>query len=111
MIVPREDCGQDDTSCRRFLLAMGDNRANPVRSLDDVVVTRRSGGQIIRAGEDYDDFGINVVEFSVLQSPENVLSCIASPTKIRGVPAEEVRLPVLHEGCVLGIGASPTARN
>ena len=58
-------------------------------------VGRNSVPHIIRSGQKYDHFRIDVVQLAVFEPPEYVLNAIGAPAEIRRIPAEEVRFPVL----------------
>src|SRR3546814_14525773 len=52
---------------------------------------------VVGAGEEHDHLGVHAVEFTVLQTPENVLRAVGAPAEIAGVPAVEVRFPIREQ--------------
>src|SRR6185437_3336574 len=59
----------------------------------------------------HDHLGIDAIELTLGQTPENVLSRVATPAEITGIPAEKVLFPVGEQSLVAGIGSAPTARD
>src|SRR5712692_6882621 len=49
---------------------------------------------------------MHAVQLAVVQPPEDVLNQVSAPSEVRGVPAEEVLLPVRKQFRVIG-GAPP----
>src|SRR5205085_5172850 len=46
------------------------------------------------ASKQNDDFGIDSIQLAVLQTPQDVLRPIGTPSEISRVPAEEILLPI-----------------
>ena len=67
----------------------------------------RQIADVVCAGEQNHDFGIDSVQLAVLQAPEDILGSITAPAKVSRVPAEEILFPV---GEQIGIidGAPPS---
>src|SRR5207247_590916 len=57
--------------------------------------------------EDY-YFWVDAIQLAIVQPPENVLSCIAAPAKIGGIPTKEVLSPVRQKRCVLVVACTPS---
>src|SRR5690348_2658085 len=75
-----------------------------------IIASRRQGvANVVGSGEQDDNFGIHSIEFAVVQAPKNVFGLIRTPTKIGGVPAEEVLFPVSKQLRI--ISRSPAARD
>lgn len=71
---------------------------NGVDALDDVgevvCVGGTLEGEVIGTGLQDDEFGLDALEFSVSQSPKDVMGGIATPSEVGGVPTVEVAVPV-----------------
>ena len=76
-----------------------DRLNTPSGNSDLVAVALRRYGiaDVVGPGKQDDDLGIDPVEFSIVQSPEDVLSAIGAPTEVCRVPAEKVLFPVGQE--------------
>lgn len=70
-----------------------------VNALDDVgevvCVGGTLEGEVIGAGLQDDEFGLDALEFTVSQSPKDVMGGIATPSEVGGVPTVEVAVPIL----------------
>src|SRR6185295_8494394 len=54
----------------------------------------RAVTDIIRAGQQYNHFWVDAVEFTIFEAPQDVLNGVGAPAEIRRVPTEEVLFPV-----------------
>ena len=56
------------------------------------------------------DFRVNAFEFSVIQTPENVLCSVAAPAEVSSIPSAEVLFPVREQIWITG-GSRPASRD
>ena len=49
---------------------------------------------VVRAGEQNDDLGVDSVQLAILQTPEDVLRSIPAPSEISRIPAKEILFPI-----------------
>ena len=112
VVVSWEDPGHYD--CRRGRLGL-DQSDDRLKASRDIVCPRsgisvnRCITDVICAGKQNDDLGIDSVEFAVFQSPENILCVISDPPEISRVPTKEILFPVGQQFRI--IGGTPAARN
>ena len=76
----------------------------------DLRLVRRLAAEVVRAGEDHDDLGVDAVEFAVGETPEDVLNAVGTPAEVGGVPAEEILFPIGEELRVVGRSVSLSNR-
>ncbi|HEX9365523.1 MAG TPA: hypothetical protein VF921_02790 [Vicinamibacterales bacterium] len=101
VVIAGKDAGQDNRRRRRFppngvndpRKAAGDRR--------NLRVAARPRPDVVRAGQDHDDLRVDAVQLSVLEPPEHVLNLVRAPAEVRGIPAEEIRLPVREVGRIV----------
>jgi hypothetical protein len=111
IVVARKYGSHDDHGVGRLRPHEGDDGLQALRDILDrgIDIRRHAAPDIISAGEQNDHFGVEAVEFTVLQAPEDVLDPICTPAEIGSVPAEEVGLPVLEQLRI--IRGTPSARD
>ena len=110
IVVAGSDAHQDDRSVGSLSIADIQDRFD---SRCDVCHPWVPGGlgrgiaNIVGARKHNDDFRIDVIQFPIIQPPKYVLDLIATPAKVRGIPAEEILAPVRQKIFVLFIAGAP----
>ena len=72
---------------------------------------RRFVADVVRTGEHDDDLRIDIIQLSLVETPENVLRGVATPAEVGSVPAKEILPPVHQKLAVLFVAGSPTPRD
>ena len=93
-VVARENRGENNRRVRRFLPAKIDERLDAFGNVGNFIVVARVATNVVRAGKYDDDLGVDVVEFAIFQSPEDVLDRIPAPAKVGGIPTKKVLFPI-----------------
>ena len=73
----------------------------------DFPVSAGLRADVVGSGQDHDDLGVDAVELTVLEAPEDVLGLVGAPSEVAGIPAPEVLPPVRQEFGI--VGRAPSA--
>ncbi len=99
VVVARENSHQNDRCSWRFRAHDIEDCLETLRDIRRArIVSIRRGpvADVIRSGKQNNYFGIDAVQFTVVETPEDVLGCIRPPAKIRRIPSEEILLSSLR---------------
>lgn len=94
LIVAWKDRRENDRGFWRFESAGIDDGLDAARNVAWRVLAVAWRADIIRTGQDDDHLGMDSVEFSVSESPQDVLGGVGAPTEVGGIPTVEIRVPV-----------------
>src|SRR5262245_15751553 len=110
IVVTRCDTHQHDRGSGSFSPAEVKDRFNAARDIANSCVVHTFGRffpNIVRAAHQHDNSWIDVIQFTVFQSPENVLCRVAAPREVGSIPTKKVLPPVGQEMPVLLVACTP----
>jgi hypothetical protein len=109
VVVARKDGRQHNRRVGCLSTAEVEDRLDASRRVLNDVRASWLSPDVIRSGQYDDNLWRDPIEFAILESPENILGAIRAPSKICGIPSEEIRGPVSEKFWI--VGRAPAADN